>query len=192
MNDLNPEDIESIDVMRGPSASTLYGTDAANGVIVIKTKRGKAGRAVWNAYIEQGVIKDRNDYPTAYRGWRTGTTATTNRPSNATQCLLRRLVTTNARRCAQDSVSPTTSWDDKEVHAATAPATGSSTASRWAAARDAVRYFVCAANGRTRARRASDARGLRERLLAARGTSASPRRADASEPPPPGQPARPT
>ena len=83
MNDLNPDDIESIDVVRGPSAATLYGTDAANGVIVIKTKRGKAGKPVWNAYVEQGFIKDENTYPTAYRGWRN-----TSAVSNTAQCLL--------------------------------------------------------------------------------------------------------
>jgi TonB-dependent SusC/RagA subfamily outer membrane receptor len=44
VNDLNPEEIESIDVVRGPSAATLYGTDAANGVIVITTKHGVAGQ----------------------------------------------------------------------------------------------------------------------------------------------------
>ncbi|MEO8193128.1 MAG: SusC/RagA family TonB-linked outer membrane protein [Gemmatimonadales bacterium] len=42
--DLNPEDIESLVVLKGPEASALYGIDAANGAIVITTKRGKAGR----------------------------------------------------------------------------------------------------------------------------------------------------
>jgi TonB-linked SusC/RagA family outer membrane protein len=50
MDDLNPNDIESIEVVKGPSAATLYGTDASNGVIVIKTKRGQAGRMQWNGY----------------------------------------------------------------------------------------------------------------------------------------------
>ena len=45
--------------LRGPSAATLYGTDAANGVIVITTKRGRSGgRAQWNAYGETGLIED--------------------------------------------------------------------------------------------------------------------------------------
>jgi len=43
LDDIDPNTIESIDVLRGPSASSLYGTDAANGVIVIKTKKGQAG-----------------------------------------------------------------------------------------------------------------------------------------------------
>ena len=72
VNDLNPEEIESIEVVRGPSASALYGTVAANGVIVITTKRGVAGRAQWTYYTEQTAISDRYDYPTAYWGWRTG------------------------------------------------------------------------------------------------------------------------
>ena len=42
--DLNPEDIETLVVLKGPEGSALYGIDAANGAIVITTKRGKAGR----------------------------------------------------------------------------------------------------------------------------------------------------
>jgi TonB-linked SusC/RagA family outer membrane protein len=41
--DLNPEDIESLTVLKGAEAAALYGIDAANGAIVITTKRGKAG-----------------------------------------------------------------------------------------------------------------------------------------------------
>lgn len=42
-SDLSPEEIESLVVLKGPEASALYGIDAANGAIVITTKRGKAG-----------------------------------------------------------------------------------------------------------------------------------------------------
>ena len=41
--DLNPEDIESLVVLKGPEASALYGIDAANGAIIITTKRGMTG-----------------------------------------------------------------------------------------------------------------------------------------------------
>jgi TonB-linked SusC/RagA family outer membrane protein len=41
--DLNPEDIETVTVLKGPEASALYGIDAANGAIVITTKRGRTG-----------------------------------------------------------------------------------------------------------------------------------------------------
>ena len=40
--DFNPEDIESISVLAGPSAAALYGSNAANGAILITTKKGKA------------------------------------------------------------------------------------------------------------------------------------------------------
>ncbi len=41
--DLNPEDIENMSVLKGPAAAALYGSRAANGVIVVTTKSGKAG-----------------------------------------------------------------------------------------------------------------------------------------------------
>ena len=44
ISNLNPEDIESISVLKGASASALYGTQAANGVILIKTKKGLRGK----------------------------------------------------------------------------------------------------------------------------------------------------
>ncbi len=55
LNDIDPADIESIDVLKGPSAATEYGTDAANGVIVVKTKRGHAGTPRWEFRGEQGL-----------------------------------------------------------------------------------------------------------------------------------------
>jgi TonB-linked SusC/RagA family outer membrane protein len=42
--DFNPNDIESIEVLKGPSASAIYGSEAANGVIIITTKRGQSGK----------------------------------------------------------------------------------------------------------------------------------------------------
>lgn len=41
---INPEDIESISVLTGAAAAALYGSDAANGAIVVTTKKGKAGK----------------------------------------------------------------------------------------------------------------------------------------------------
>ncbi|MHC8949565.1 SusC/RagA family TonB-linked outer membrane protein [Sphingobacterium hungaricum] len=43
--DLNPDDIESVSVLTGPSAAALYGNEGANGVILITTKRGVAGKS---------------------------------------------------------------------------------------------------------------------------------------------------
>jgi TonB-linked SusC/RagA family outer membrane protein len=42
-SDINPEDIETLTVLKGPEAAALYGIDAANGAIIITTKRGRAG-----------------------------------------------------------------------------------------------------------------------------------------------------
>ena len=43
LNDINPQDIESIEVIKGPAAATIYGTEASNGVIQIITKKGTVG-----------------------------------------------------------------------------------------------------------------------------------------------------
>ena len=51
--DLNPDDVESIEVLRGAAAASIYGSKAANGVIVIRTKRGQAGAP--RTTITQGV-----------------------------------------------------------------------------------------------------------------------------------------
>ena len=66
VGDINPDEIESMEIVKGPSAATLYGTDAANGVIVITTKRGKAGAPRWLVYGESGALTDRNPYPLNY------------------------------------------------------------------------------------------------------------------------------
>jgi len=55
LNDFNPEDIESIEVLKGPSAATLYGTEAANGVINIITKKGSAATPRWSFTTRQGA-----------------------------------------------------------------------------------------------------------------------------------------
>ncbi|HAE69935.1 MULTISPECIES: SusC/RagA family TonB-linked outer membrane protein [Sphingobacterium] len=56
---INPEDIENISVLKGASAAALYGSQAANGVILVTTKSGKKGRTTINfsssAQIEQAV-----------------------------------------------------------------------------------------------------------------------------------------
>lgn len=48
--DINPEDIESISVLKGPNAAALYGARAGNGVILVTTKRGAAGKGVGISY----------------------------------------------------------------------------------------------------------------------------------------------
>ncbi|MGB1242305.1 MAG: TonB-dependent receptor plug domain-containing protein, partial [Chitinophagales bacterium] len=47
-SDINPEDIESLTVLKGPNASALYGSRATNGVILITTKSGKGSKKGWS------------------------------------------------------------------------------------------------------------------------------------------------
>ena len=55
LDDIAPEDVESIEIIKGPAAATLYGTEAANGVIQIITKKGGGGAPRFNAYMRQGT-----------------------------------------------------------------------------------------------------------------------------------------
>jgi TonB-dependent starch-binding outer membrane protein SusC len=55
LNDISPSDIERMEVIKGAAATTLYGTEAAAGVIQIFTKRGKTGAAKWNLDIDQSI-----------------------------------------------------------------------------------------------------------------------------------------
>ncbi|GAA4795232.1 TonB-dependent receptor [Olivibacter ginsenosidimutans] len=57
---LNPDDIDNISVLKDASASSIYGSRAANGVIIITTKKGKAGKAVVRLDAEIGA---------SYKGW---------------------------------------------------------------------------------------------------------------------------
>jgi TonB-linked SusC/RagA family outer membrane protein len=66
LNDINPDEIESIEIVKGPSAAALYGTDAANGVIQIRTKRGRPGPTRWTGYAEGGVLNDVTAWPANY------------------------------------------------------------------------------------------------------------------------------
>lgn len=55
LNDINPTEIDRVEVIKGPAATTLYGTEAAAGVIQIFTKRGRQGAARWSAQVEQSL-----------------------------------------------------------------------------------------------------------------------------------------
>jgi TonB-dependent starch-binding outer membrane protein SusC len=55
LNDINPSDIERIEVVKGAAATTLYGAEAAAGVIQIFTKRGDPGTVQWTARVDQGI-----------------------------------------------------------------------------------------------------------------------------------------
>lgn len=62
LNDINPDDVASVDILKDASATAIYGSRGSNGVILISTKRGKAGdtRLSYNGYY--GVVSVRNKY----------------------------------------------------------------------------------------------------------------------------------
>ena len=57
LHNINPNDIERIEIIKGSAATTLYGTDAAAGVIQIFTKRGSTGAPVWNVEARRGYSR---------------------------------------------------------------------------------------------------------------------------------------
>jgi TonB-linked SusC/RagA family outer membrane protein len=66
---IDPNSIETIEVVKGPSAATLYGQDAANGVIVITTKAGRSGPPQWRVSAERGITEMEGDYPELMLRW---------------------------------------------------------------------------------------------------------------------------
>ncbi|HEY9429432.1 MAG TPA: TonB-dependent receptor plug domain-containing protein [Gemmatimonadaceae bacterium] len=69
LDQIDPNSIETIEVLKGPSAATLYGADAANGVIVVTTKKGRPGPARWSAHIDYGQTTMPGGYPAGYFWW---------------------------------------------------------------------------------------------------------------------------
>ncbi len=106
LNTINPEEIEDIEIVKGPSAATLYGTDAANGVIVVTTKKGRAGAGRWNYSGEYGNVVDRTDYPSMYANWG----HTTANPTRNVRCQLATMAApgsapATANQCISDSLT---------------------------------------------------------------------------------------
>lgn len=66
-NDINPNDIQSVEIVRGAAATALYGTDAVNGVIQIITKRGAQGAPRWDFSTRQG----KSFFPDVIGSWPT-------------------------------------------------------------------------------------------------------------------------
>ncbi|MDT8342046.1 MAG: SusC/RagA family TonB-linked outer membrane protein [Longimicrobiales bacterium] len=65
--DLNPQDIERIEILKGPSAAALYGSRAANGVVIITTKRGAPGARRINVTQRFGMFDFSNKFE--FRQW---------------------------------------------------------------------------------------------------------------------------
>src|SRR5205814_1113444 len=68
LDDLNPDDIESIDVISGAASAAIYGPGTQTGVILIHTKRGGAGPPRWEGYVEGGVSAETTHWPANFGG----------------------------------------------------------------------------------------------------------------------------
>ena len=110
IGDIDPNDIENIEIVKGPSAATLYGTDAANGVVVVTTKKGRAGKAQWDVAASSGAIVDRNTYPNAYTLFGTRTDGVS--PTAPSFCNLQRV---GIGLCKVDSVGTLNIFKEKDL-----------------------------------------------------------------------------
>jgi TonB-dependent SusC/RagA subfamily outer membrane receptor len=68
---IDPGSIEKIEILRGPSAVSLYGADAANGVIVVTTKRGQPGKTHWSVSTSHDWDEVPHRFQPIYEGWGT-------------------------------------------------------------------------------------------------------------------------
>jgi TonB-dependent SusC/RagA subfamily outer membrane receptor len=79
---LEPDDIETVEVLRGPAAAALYGTAAANGVIQVTTRRGKAGAPAFRFWSEYGQLDQTVTFPV--NTYATGQLVTAGNPNAGT------------------------------------------------------------------------------------------------------------
>ncbi len=133
LNDLNPGDIEDIEIVKGPSAATLYGTDAANGVIVITTKKGRAGATRWTYFGETGAVDDRNNYANQYAIFGHAPGGTT-----PTRCVLETIALNQCVADSTTSFNPLRDTDISPIHLGHRDQYGVNTSG----GSDAVRFFI--------------------------------------------------
>ncbi len=96
LDNIDPASIETIEIVRGPSAATLYGQDASNGVIVITTKKGKAGPSRWNLSYKRDWGQTYGKKPLEYAG-----VGTSHATTMQTVCSIREV---QDYTCTQDTV----------------------------------------------------------------------------------------
>lgn len=83
LNDINPNDIESVDVLKDASSAAVYGAKSANGVVIINTKIGKTAKPTVEVAINTGIVslfRSEDVYsPTEFSDWRTDVMYSINR-----------------------------------------------------------------------------------------------------------------
>ncbi|HKW09097.1 MAG TPA: TonB-dependent receptor, partial [Gemmatimonadaceae bacterium] len=141
LGSLNPDEIEDIEIVKGPSAATLYGTNAANGVVLVTTKKGRAGSTRWNWTAEHRTVDDRVPYQAMYANF--GHDPVT---GNVIRCQLATMVTSGfsaaqGGECVSDSLTHYNWMEDPQntfVHLGQGTLFGSNISG----GNDLVRFFV--------------------------------------------------
>lgn len=88
LNDISPQDLEAVQVISGPATSALYGTDAANGGIIMRTRRGQPGATKWTFSAEAGTVNDIGNYPDNFTGQTSANTTCTLTNAAAGTCVI--------------------------------------------------------------------------------------------------------
>ena len=102
--DINPADIENISILKGPSAAAIYGTRANAGVVIITTKRGKAGKVSINVGQDFGFVNAINLVGMHKTIWDKQFTVGTDKASGANY---------TAEKAAKNSTNQT--WDYEDI-----------------------------------------------------------------------------
>ena len=139
LSTIDPEEIENVEMIKGPSAAALYGTAAANGVVIITTKRARAGSTRWNAFAEDGLSGIPETYPSNY--WSFGRSTVNGVAGTAEiHCTI---AAAAQNQCIVDSTTSFNPWHDARTNPFKTNPT-SHYGGQASGGTDAVRFFVSA------------------------------------------------
>jgi TonB-linked SusC/RagA family outer membrane protein len=142
LNDLNPDEVESIDIIKGPSAAALYGTAAANGVVVVKTKRGRVGRPNWSVYGEGGAVSSPGGFTPNYWSFGRNLDAAGGPIANTNAFNQCRISNAALKRCVVDSATTYNPWTAPETNPFSEAQPRYKTGLQVAGGSETLRYFV--------------------------------------------------
>lgn len=156
LDDIDPASIETIEVIRGPSAATLFGQDASNGVIVITSKKGQAGPTRWNLSYSRDWGQTYGSSPLMYKALGTQTGV-----QDPQWCPIQNVISSLCRQDSIISIDPNNRLFSRE---------GTETNNRYTVQVDGgaqnVTYSLTASTGNTiGVRRRSEIENIRYRIL---------------------------
>src|SRR5712691_7056334 len=131
LEEINPEDIESIEVL-SPAQSVRYGPGAANGVLIVQTRQGHRGVPQWRGYAEVGTRTPSEPMPPLVGGFDAGNPDSLLRNGGCT------LLAVAAGSCAQDSIVGLASPLRQQLRSAVRRQYGLSVTGGW----DRLSYYV--------------------------------------------------